>query len=268
MRSNKTLLSSAIAFSFFSAPAHAFDLSLYSETVDMQFNGLYTLLDQDGLPLQNSTFPYYYDPTWGYGIRTQISGTLSINKSTGAGTATVNPFDFFGGGPYEIGDFELQTIEGGLLLGNMDISWLGTVSTAQIVLDASGLFSDWASNGFPLAGEVYDSTYCTNSSTCTTPASNDISKFRYPIGPVPVSTSAFNVTGNTGVGTTLGQIGIGTDDGIGGSPMDNGPFSGFSVNLDFTSLTVTTVPVPASVWLFGTGLISLLGITRKRRVIS
>jgi len=268
MNLNKTLLSSALAISFTSAPAYAFDFGLYSETVDMKFNGLFTIVDQVSFPIQNATYPYYTDPTWGYGMRTQISGSISINKTTGAGTATVNPFSFIGGGPYEISNFELQAIGNGMMLGNMNTTWSGSLFTNQIVLDASGLFSDWESNGFPFPGDVYDSAYCTSSDTCTTPASNDIRKYRYPIGSVPISTSSFNVTGNAGVGTTLADISLGTDDGIGGSPMDNGPFSGFSVNLDFTTLTVTTIPVPASAWLFGTGLISLLSIARKRRVIS
>ena len=51
-------------------------------------------------------------------------------------------------------------------------------------------------------------------------------------------------------------------DGIAGNPMDNGPFPGF--NAAFIG-TATTVPVPAAVWLFGSGLVGLAGVARRRK---
>ena len=85
-----------------------------------------------------------------------------------------------------------------------------------------------------------------------------------PIGPALIATSSFNTTGQTGISTTLNQLSLGTDDGIGGSTLDNGPFQGSSFNLDITSIVVTSVPIPASVWLFGSGLISLLSFRRRK----
>jgi hypothetical protein len=35
------------------------------------------------------------------------------------------------------------------------------------------------------------------------------------------------------------------------------------INLD-TGLAVTTVPLPGAVWLFGSGLLGLYGVTRKK----
>jgi hypothetical protein len=49
-------------------------------------------------------------------------------------------------------------------------------------------------------------------------------------------------------------------DGILGYGMVDGPFPGFSANFDFTA-----VPVPAAVWLFGSGLVGLVGVARRRR---
>ena len=49
-------------------------------------------------------------------------------------------------------------------------------------------------------------------------------------------------------------------DGIPGIGMIDGPFPGFSANFDFTA-----VPVPAAVWLFGSGLVGLVGVARRRR---
>ena len=238
---------------------------------DMSYDGLFTFLDPDGRALQNTSYPYYGDTTWGYGFRTQISGTLQYDTNTGNGNATVNHFEFFNGGPFVAWDFEMQSIGGGLMLGNFYWGWGGSDIPTQIVLDASGLFAELSTVSI---GDVYDANTCTSSGACATPASNDISTpikqggiGSYLIGPVPVATSSFNTTGQAGFGTTLGMLSLGTDDGIGGSPMDNGPFIGFNFNFDMTTITVTNVsavPAPAAVWLFGSGLIGLIGLARRK----
>ena len=235
-----------------------------ASVIDMDFSGLFTVLDPSGSnALQNSSYPYYGDTTWGYGMRTQISGSLQINTNTGYGTATVNPFEFYDGGPMVISDFELQGIGGGLLIGNMNANWKSTWAV-QIVLDASGLFSEIPTYS---PGDTYDATTCAISGACTIPASNDISNSQYSIGPALISTTSFNTTGQTGYGTTLSQLSLGADDGIGGSPQDNGPFEDFNFNIDMTSISFTdvaAVPVPAAIWLFGSGLIGLVGFARRK----
>ncbi len=53
--------------------------------------------------------------------------------------------------------------------------------------------------------------------------------------------------------------------------MIDGPFSMVSVNVDIGSgnsmevLSISTVPIPAAVWLFGSGLLGLLGIARRKK---
>jgi hypothetical protein len=72
--------------------------------------------------------------------------------------------------------------------------------------------------------------------------------------------------------------------------MLDGPFTGYNANFDVTLLTPTgydaaavlppncgfdpsgnlcapppTVPVPAAVWLFGSGLLGLVGVARRRK---
>lgn len=48
-----------------------------------------------------------------------------------------------------------------------------------------------------------------------------------------------------------------------------GPVQGCGVNVDFDNITITTdvsaVPVPAAVWLFGSGLVGLVGMARRKR---
>jgi hypothetical protein len=55
-------------------------------------------------------------------------------------------------------------------------------------------------------------------------------------------------------------------DGVMGVPMAaGGPFGGFSANFN-ASLTATPVPIPAAAWLFGSGLLGLVGIVRRRKI--
>ena len=241
--------------------------------IDMDYVGVFTMLDPGGTQLQNTSYPYYGDPTWGYGLRTQISGTMQFDTDTGYGTGTVAPFEFFNGGQAIAQGVEMQAIgdgqggPGGLILGAMTFSWNGSDISTQIVLDGSGLFAEMPTIA---VGDVYDATTCAASGACALPASDGIKKGKYPIGPAPIATSTFNTAGQTGFGTTLGQLSLGSDDGIGGSPMDNGPFSGYNANFDLTTVTVTAitpsaVPVPAAVWLFGSGLLGLAGVARRRK---
>jgi hypothetical protein len=44
-----------------------------------------------------------------------------------------------------------------------------------------------------------------------------------------------------------------------------GPFAGFNAN--FNANMIPT-PVPAAVWLFGSGLFGLLGVARRRKKIA
>ena len=37
--------------------------------------------------------------------------------------------------------------------------------------------------------------------------------------------------------------------------------------LNYQAQQISAVPVPAAVWLFGTGIISLFGFTRKRKTV-
>lgn len=56
-------------------------------------------------------------------------------------------------------------------------------------------------------------------------------------------------------------------DGVPGIPMTGGPFQGFNASFGGTAVvsSVSAVPVPAAVWLFGSGLLGLVGVARRKK---
>lgn len=47
--------------------------------------------------------------------------------------------------------------------------------------------------------------------------------------------------------------------------MADGPFPGFHASFSGDAGTVSAVPVPAAVWLFGSGLVGLVGVARRKK---
>jgi hypothetical protein len=247
MKLNKTLLSLSMA-AIIGTAATPSSATLYSA----DFSGLFTWLDGVGKPLSNVSLPYYYDSTWGYGLRTQISGSMTINSDTGTGVASISPFDWQASGPMQIYNIGLQAIgdgmggSGTLVIGNMLFDWNGNnVVPVEIVWDAAGLFS---------VGPYFSGQTITG--VGSVPASDGIKNGSYSIGAAPIATTTYDTDGMVLTG----------DDGIGGSLMTTGPFPDSNFNIDITTVTVTSVvPVPAAAWLFGSGLLGLLGFGRRRR---
>jgi hypothetical protein len=268
MNMNKTVTSVALVMSMagISAPAQ-------SAVLDFEWNGLFTMLSPNGGAVKNTSYPYYGDPTWGYGMRTQINGTMQFDTYTGHGTGSIVPFDFFDGGPPVFHDVNFQTIgdgfggAGSLVIGQMLFDWKGNNNiSVGIVLDASGVFAALQAGMMP--GDTVTTADCALggalAGSCAVPASNNIAFVYYgqlPIGAAPVVTTTYNSDGVSIIGNDV----------IGGSPMLDEPLSGYSINLDMTSVTLTqcwdcgVVPVPATVWLFGSGLLGLLAAGRFRK---
>jgi hypothetical protein len=210
-----------------------------------------------------------------YGRRTAISGTMAFDTVTGAGSATMVPFSFFGGRSTVATSISFQAIgdgaggAGSLVLGNMIFNWGATTGIpTSIVLDASGFFGAVA-NGISSSDTITGA----GSLAATDDFLFKFGKFSYtlPMGPVPMATTTFNTTniGTVGLGSNpSGTLPL-TDDGIGGSPMQAGAFPGFNANFDITSLHiiyhVDPIPIPAAIWLFGSGLMGLIGITRRKK---
>ena len=229
-----------------------------------------------------------------YGARTPISGTMAFDTTTGAGVGTINPFFFLGDTPgsgpntsvaYPLG-LTFQVIDTiGTIVGTMQFSWNGASDYVSIVLDGSGLFAS-----FPAM--VAGGPTTTASGVGALPATDGLNygttktPIFYPLGPTPVAMTSYN----TGIGcdgitlatqvnaytitTNMASVGTCTtgmsDDGIGGDPMTSTRFSSYSANFDFTSihfdsLVQMPVPVPPAAWLFGSGLLGIMGLARRKK---
>jgi hypothetical protein len=256
-----TAISAVLGFTATGASADVYNLS---------FDGAFTLLDPGSGVVINgdsSGAPYY-------GFRTPVGGTMSFDTATGAGTGQMTPFSFFGSGTATASNITFQAIgdgaggPGALVLGNLGFTWNGTLGIpVSIVLDGSGFFG-------ALQGGLTtsDSVSGVGSLAATDAKLFNFGKFSYtlPFGPSPMVTTTFDTTtiGGSGLGSNpSGTLPL-TDDGIGGSPMVAGPFPGFNANFDITSIHVdgiTAIPVPAAVWLFGSGLLGLVGVARRKK---
>ena len=253
---NKTILSGAISTALSVGMGLGVTTVSQADIYEFSYDGLFTMLDPAGLVFQNKSYPYYGDTTWGYGLRTQVKGTMLFDTGTGKGTGTVTGaadaggyagtagFPFANAGNAVASGVEMQALPAStLVIGNMNFNWNGSDITTQIVLDAAGMFSAIQSGVIgvgDILGQGGNVPCTTTGVSCATPASEtSLPKGKYPIGPTPIATSSFNTAGQTGFGTPLTALSLGTDDAIGGSPMDNGPFIDYNANFDFLATTVT-----------------------------
>ncbi len=248
-RPRKTALAGALALALGGV---AMPHPAAADVFTLSWSGAFTMLNSGGGGVPNSDSS---GAPW-YGQRTPITGTMSFNTTTGSGSGIVKPFSFFGNGSAIATTITMQAIGNGaggagpLVLGNMGFNWNGNNGIpVSIVLDASGLFG--AIGGGATPGQVI-------TGVGALPASNDtvfgtMTTYTLPIGPTPVATTIWN-TSNLGT-VVLGTNPSGTlpliadkvvdttngDVGIGGSPMEAGPFGGFNANFDMTTLTVTKI---------------------------
>ena len=297
MMTRKSTLSTAMAMALgttaFAAPQIA-----AADTVTFDWTGAFTILDPGGNPLENSSLPKSINR-----FQTDIEGTFTFDTATGSGTGTVVPFEFFNGTtPAVAKDFNVQAIgdgfgdpNGTLVLGNALFDWNGSYNIpVSLVWDAAGLFGNLSGLIGGFLGGCTAPGSCTVSGTGATPASDgsytNASYGYLANGPTPLATTTFNTTNAPGCtfGSCLGVNPSGvtpilTDTktnsnksyystvlGIGGNPMQDGPFGNNYANFDAQELTITSytpsaIPVPAAVWLFGSGLLGLVGVARRKK---
>lgn len=251
--------------------ATSLPMASQAATYDFSFTGQYTLVNALG----------------GYMDQQPISSTLTYDDVSGTGFSaglTIENFDTFGA-TATIYDITLQHIEGtNFILGNMLADWnVNNGIPLSMVWDATGLFN--AIDYGLQAGDVISGTNLKRDGSIiadvgsATPASDGIYDLNTGTflnqGPAPLAMTTLNTstlcTPNFDcIDNALSGGATFTDDGIAGSPMVDGPFASINVNFDIGSGnslyvdSVSAVPVPAAVWLFGSGLIGLIGFARRK----
>jgi len=252
-----------------------YSLSPGNNALEMDWNGILTVLDPNGNAVPSIIYPKNAN-----GYQTAVSGTMRFDILNGAGSATMAPFDF-NGAPSEVTSIRMQAIGdgygglGSLILTNMLVNWNGVVgSPVSVVMDGAGMFGQMDVGTFgTTVGQVSNQASVLGFGAI--PASDDTYLFDsnsyLNIGPVPISTTEWNLTAAPDCGNAQNQTDFSTGggcmnnglsglsplirdtrlntnefgypngdgSGIGGVPVWDGPTVGFNINLDIISMTIT-----------------------------
>ena len=310
----KTIINTAVAAVLAAATQGA-----TAATMEFNWTGNFTMLDSVGNAMGNTSAEKGTNS-----FQTAVTGTMAFDTATGAGTATLVPFDFFSGtAPAEAVGINMQAIgdgmggAGSLVMGNMLFNWSGTNGIpVSIVLDAAGFFG--ATDAMWGDGVLDQADVAGYGAVPASDGTYTGSTYGYlGVGAVPISTTEWDLTQAADCGTAAnsttfadgggcmsnGVSGVmplvadtaentaeyaqGDGAGIGGIPMWDGPFVGNNANFDILTLAMTNpdagytiapncdfsigcidtpqVPVPAAVWLFGSGLLGLVGVARRKK---
>lgn len=170
---------------------------------------------------------------------------------------------FFGNGAVTFHDVTMNRQSGtNLLNGEMLVDWgISTNMTMLIEWDASGLFN--AINHGLQVGDVLSGSDLYNDANGN--GVQDAGEFIMDITSATpyadtLQANLLNPQGSAPMAATANSIGL-----------IDGPFIGIRGLVDIGSgnsmhvTSVSTVPVPAAVWLFGSGLIGLAGFARRKK---
>jgi hypothetical protein len=189
-----------------------------------------------------------------FGIQVGVDGNsftlTSFSQDTYPGTA---------GGNFALDDAVLATMNGFISdSGAMTIDLTGRVGNAQYFpgLGTQPWNIDNAADPDIVGESGLQELWTTGSSDADDPA-------------VAGQQSILNQTGSAfvgGAGTWTGTLVSSGNIGSAWGPFDGTPYTEqFNVTLLGTAPTPTVVPVPAAVWLFGSGLLGLVGIARRKK---
>ena len=232
---------------FLSATSHA-------DIITFDFTGRLIVADGGGNIIVNNGSTY-----------TPIAASLTYNTETGFGgsglSITMNGADFLGTPP-TFHDITMTRIgSSNLIDGEVLVDWSGTPNMPlHIEWDATGLFNaiDYglqagdvlSGSGLYRAGELL-----TNISSAT-PYSSILEDNYYSLY---YGTPNPDPQGSAPLAATSGSLGL-----------TSGPFAGIRGYFDIGSgnsmyvTSVSSVPVPAAVWLFGSGLLGLVGVAKRK----
>jgi len=183
-----------------------------------------------------STTTTFFGYNWtAHDIQVFTPGSYSFNVTLGGGAAETGPLT--------------ATVGAGQLGMHMLFDWSTTANIDVFVVAApSAIFGSGV--GTKAVG-----------SPCTATTKNCLWTGKGWVG---------GLSTNAPTGSTVWMLSSvdGNGDGVMGIPMPaGGSFAGFNANFNanLTATPDTVIPIPAAVWLFGSGLLGLVGIARRNK---
>ncbi len=232
-----------------------------ADIIGFDFTGRLVVADGDGNIITNNGSTY-----------TPIAASLTYDTVSGFGSSdlsiTMNG-DGFLGFPPTFHDITLDRIEGtNLIDGNILVDWNGnTDMSLHIQWDATGLFNA-IDFGLQVGDTISGTTLIRDTGLFGIDEETElvISPFEtFDVGSAtPYSDSLQldpnNQQGPAPLAATMNSLGLGSET----------PFEGVRGYFDIGSgnslhvTSISAVPVPAAVWLFGSGLLALVGFARRK----
>lgn len=227
-----------------------------ADILTFDFTGRLVVADGGGNIIYNNGSTY-----------TPISASLTYDTAAGAGSSnlSITMGNFFLGQPATFHDISMTLQSGSdLIAGQVFVDWNGNMNMPlHVEWDATGLLNaiDYGLQvGDKLSGRylyrdynadhVWDASELVADIFSATPYSDSLQPYAYlRQGPAPLA-------------ATSGSLGLAAGT----------PFSGIRGYFDIGSgnsmyvTAVSTVPVPAAAWLFGSGLLGLIGVARRKRM--
>jgi len=266
----KTLLASSVVLALGTTTANAaLQTNLYGPYTWNTDSANFTMLDSTGYTVGGTNDVIMSWDGNGYTSDTDYAGVNSASNVTASSTST-----FFGGlwtahdiqvfvpGSYNFNsttttsDGESGTLNltvGANQLGmHMLFDWNGNYNIDVVVL---------AQGGVPFFGSGIG--LLANPGCASTAPASSLTQCLYDGG--GYGTAGVPVASNPWMLTSIDQAG---GDGISGTPMPfGGPFQFFNANFNATlaPTAIPAVPVPAAAWLFGSGLMGLAAVARRKK---
>ena len=241
-----------------------------------------------------------YGYLWSNGVtglpQTAVSGTFmfdTANPNLSSMSVALDPFSFYSASDPDtfITQTSMEELFYNTLYGGFNLDWCGDLGDGLgnqcytmdmgIIWDVTGLRNaiDSTPGGLQVGDSISGDTVIRGGVPIyqgigsAIPATDGI-VFNYQTGeslnqgPAPMASTTLNYGWYIDDFGDL-QFGI-SDDGIGGMPLIGMPYDVYaSASLDIGSgnsmIVTNVVPIPAAVWLFGSGLIGLIGIARRKK---